>query len=101
MPTYLYKSRDATGKAVSGEAISGLDIAEAMLGVQVFHAGTALEDDRLVTAGGRVLNVCAVGEDMADALSRAYQAADEIHWPGKVVRQDIGRRVLEGLRERA
>jgi phosphoribosylamine--glycine ligase len=49
-----------------------------------------------VTAGGRVLNVCASGGGLRDALRRAYEAAAEIEWPAKRVRGDIGRRVLEG-----
>ncbi|HEV2845215.1 MAG TPA: phosphoribosylglycinamide synthetase C domain-containing protein, partial [Thermoanaerobaculia bacterium] len=63
--------------------------------VEVFHAGTDLRDGELVSAGGRVLSVCAVAPDLAGALERAYGAVAEIDWPGKVYRHDIGRRVLE------
>jgi len=63
--------------------------------VEIFHAATREEGDRILTAGGRVLNVCATAPHLADALKRAYAAAGEIHWPSKVLRRDIGRRVLE------
>ena len=84
------------GKPVTGEPIRGLDrVAAVHPGVEIFHAGTSLSDDgELVSAGGRVLSVCAVDADLAGALRKAYTAADEIDWPGKVYRRDIGRRVL-------
>lgn len=86
------------GNAVKGQPIRGLDAARAQEDVEVFHAGTARapDGDALVTAGGRVLSVCARGERLVDALKRAYAAAAVIEWPGKVFRRDIGRRVLEG-----
>jgi phosphoribosylamine---glycine ligase len=84
-------------KPISGDPIEGLGAAAERVGVEVFHAGTAMEGGRVVTAGGRVLNVCAVGADLSDALRTAYRAAGEIHWPNKVYRSDIGRRVLEGM----
>jgi phosphoribosylamine--glycine ligase len=83
------------GRPVTGEPIRGLERAEA-LGAEVFHAGTALgADGELVSAGGRVLSVCALGPDLLGALKRAYGAVAEIDWPGKVFRRDIGRRVLD------
>ncbi|HZF11079.1 MAG TPA: phosphoribosylamine--glycine ligase [Thermoanaerobaculia bacterium] len=82
------------GRPVQGEVIGGLDRAAALPGVQIFHAGTALVGDELVSAGGRVLNVCATGPDLAAALKRAYAAVAEVDWPGKVLRRDIGKRVL-------
>ena len=63
--------------------------------MEVFHAGTAERDGVLVTAGGRVLDVCATGSGLREALRRAYDAAAEIDWPAKRLRTDIGRRVLE------
>ena len=88
--------RGYPGKPVTGEPIAGLARAAALPGVQVFHAGTAFgSDGRVVSAGGRVLDVCATGADLAGALSRAYAAAAEIDWPSKVYRKDIGRRVLQ------
>jgi phosphoribosylamine---glycine ligase len=83
------------GKPVKGEPIAGVAAAEAHPGVTVFHAGTALRDGELVSAGGRVLNVCATGTELVDALRRAYAAAAEIDWPSKLFRRDIGRRVVE------
>ncbi len=88
-----------------GEPIRGLDEAGALPGVRIFHAGTALreaveaeEGPVLVSAGGRVLNVCALGADLSEALDRAYAAVETIDWQGKVWRADIGRRVLSGAR---
>ena len=64
--------------------------------VQVFHAGTKKRDDgTLVAAGGRVLNVCAYGADIAEARERAYEAIARIDWPGGFNRTDIGWRALE------
>ncbi|MGE5234545.1 MAG: phosphoribosylamine--glycine ligase [Acidobacteriota bacterium] len=82
-------------KPVKGEPISGIERAAALPNAWVFHAGTAIEDGRLVSSGGRVLNVCATGTNLREALRTAYVAAAEIQWPGKVLRHDIGRRVLE------
>lgn len=85
-------------KPVKGDAIRGIERARTHEGVEVFHAGTARDPqdgETLVTAGGRVLNVCARAPQLVDALRRAYAAAAEIDWPGKAFRRDIGRRVLE------
>ncbi|MEE8277541.1 MAG: phosphoribosylamine--glycine ligase, partial [Thermoanaerobaculia bacterium] len=87
-------SRGYPGEPVKGEAITGLTAGRQHEGVEVFHAGTALRDGQLVSSAGRVLNVCATGADLRDALKRAYGAAAEIDWPNKVLRRDIGRRVL-------
>jgi phosphoribosylamine--glycine ligase len=82
-------------KPVKGEPIEGLAEVAAMEGVEVFHAGTKKSGDQVVSAGGRVLNVCATGPQLRDALKRAYGAAARIHWPSKISRHDIGRRVIE------
>jgi phosphoribosylamine--glycine ligase len=83
------------GRLTLGERIGGLDRAAALPGAQIFHAGTALEEPaELVSAAGRVLDICATGADLAQALKRAYAAAAEVDWPGKVFRHDIGKRVL-------
>jgi phosphoribosylamine--glycine ligase len=83
------------GRPVEGEPIEGLERA-AQAGVEVFHAGTALDaDGRIVTAGGRVLSACALGPDLVGALKKAYGGAAEISWPSRVLRRDIGRRVLD------
>ena len=79
---------------VKGDAIGGLAEADSREAVKVFHAGTKLQDGRVVSAGGRVLNVCATGPRLQDALKRAYAAAGDIRWANKVLRRDIGRRVL-------
>jgi phosphoribosylamine--glycine ligase len=78
-----------------GETIEGLEAAAAVEGVEIFHAGTSAVDGRIVASGGRVLNVGATGPDLATALRSAYAAAAEISWPSKVMRADIGRRLLE------
>ena len=75
-----------------GDEITGLDGpdgADAVEGVDVIHAGTADRDGALVTAGGRVLAVTAVGDDVADARSRAYDAVGRIHFDGAQHRTDI------------
>jgi len=82
------------GRPLQGEPIRGLDRAAAVPGVEIFHAATSLMDGELVSAGGRVLSVCALAPDLAGALDRAYAAAGEIDWPGKVYRRDIGRALL-------
>jgi phosphoribosylamine--glycine ligase len=81
--------------AVKGEPIQGLADAAALEGVQVFHAGTAERDGEVVTAGGRVLNVCASGSNLREALRRAYAGVQRIDWPSKVFRRDIGRATVE------
>jgi phosphoribosylamine-glycine ligase len=63
-------------------------------GTQVFHAATALVEGRLVTAGGRVLSVCAHAPSLEEARQRAYRAVDQIHFEGMQARRDIGARAL-------
>lgn len=75
--------------------ITGLDEAAALPGVQVFHAGTRATPEGVVTAGGRVLAVSALGNDFADARTLAYAAADTIRFDGKQMRTDIARRAEE------
>ena len=82
-------------RPAKGEEITGLERAGALPGVEIFHAGTREEGEKILTAGGRVLDVCASAPQLADALKRAYLAAAEIEWPSKVMRLDVGRRVLE------
>ncbi len=72
-----------------GDEITGVAEAETVEGVDVIHAGTASQGDRLVTAGGRVLAVTAVGDDVADARSRAYDAVSRIRFDGAQHRTDI------------
>ncbi len=82
------------GKPKSGGVISGLD-ADLGTNVKVFHAGTRLgANGSIVTAGGRVLCVSALGDDLAQARDRAYAAARQIHFDGAFFRHDIGHRAL-------
>ncbi len=74
--------------------IGDLAAAAAVPGVQVFHAGTALLDGRLVSAGGRVLTVCATAASLPEARAAAYAAVDRIDWPDGFCRRDIGWRAL-------
>jgi phosphoribosylamine--glycine ligase len=78
-----------------GDAISGLDRAAAVEGVEVTHAGTAHSDGEIVTAGGRVLNVTGLGATAADARRRAYDAAELISFDGKQMRTDIAARAVD------
>ena len=77
----------------SGDAINGLD-APAPTGTKVFHAATRSVDGRVLTQGGRVLTVCALGDDVADARARAYAAVDRIEFDGGFCRRDIAWRAL-------
>jgi phosphoribosylamine--glycine ligase len=77
-----------------GDPISGLDDAGALPSVNVFHAGTARRDGSLVTAGGRVLGVQALGPDIRSAVARAYEAVGRIRFDGMQLRRDIGQRAL-------
>jgi len=77
-----------------GFEITGVDEADAMADVKVFHAGTATRGDRLVTSGGRVLGVTALGETIAAAQSRAYEAVAKIAWEGAYCRKDIASKAI-------
>ncbi|MBH2894446.1 phosphoribosylamine--glycine ligase [Serratia marcescens] len=77
----------------NGEVIQGLPQQESADG-KVFHAGTRLQGDDVVTSGGRVLCVTALGETVAQAQQRAYQLAEGIQWPGSFCRKDIGYRAI-------
>ncbi|HJR10696.1 MAG TPA: phosphoribosylamine--glycine ligase [Rhodanobacteraceae bacterium] len=82
------------GKPKSGDVISGLD-SDFDVDVKVFHAGTKLDHDgNVITAGGRVLCVCALGDDLSQARQRAYAAVERIHFDGAFYRNDIGHRAL-------
>jgi phosphoribosylamine--glycine ligase len=78
-----------------GDVIDGLDRAAELEGVEVTHAGTAICDGELVTAGGRVLNVTGLGPTAADARRRAYDAAELISFEGRQMRTDIAARAVE------
>jgi phosphoribosylamine--glycine ligase len=76
-----------------GDEIHGLD-SDFGADVKVFHAGTVLDGNKVVTSGGRVLCVCALGDNVADAQCRAYKAVDQISWNGMYCRRDIGHRAI-------
>ena len=78
----------------SGDEITGLP-AQEVEGEKVFHAGTALKDGKVLTQGGRVLCVTALGDTVADAQARAYRGARAIHWQNSFYRTDIGYRAIE------
>ena len=82
------------GSYAKGKAISGIAAAEALDGVTVFHAGTQIVDGELVTAGGRVLGVTALGSDLQSAQARAYEAVAKIQFEGATFRRDIGAKGL-------
>jgi phosphoribosylamine--glycine ligase len=84
------------GSYKKGFEITGIDAANALEGVRVYHAGTKLVDGRVVTNGGRVLNVTALGDSFQDARDKAYAACDLIDWDGKFMRRDIGARAMRG-----
>lgn len=79
-----------------GIEISGLTDGQ-LEGVTVYHAGTAILDDKLVTSGGRVLGVTALGRDLNDALEKSYNAVEKICFEGAHYRKDIGQRALKAL----
>jgi phosphoribosylamine--glycine ligase len=84
------------GHYEKGQVISGLDAVHGD-DVRVFHAGTRLQNGNIVTSGGRVLCVCALGDDVAAAQRRAYAAVDKISWKDVYYRRDIGHRAIARL----
>jgi phosphoribosylamine--glycine ligase len=87
-------SRGYPGHYEKGIRIKGLEAAGKVPGTVVFHAGTALKDGELVTDGGRVLGVTALGGDHREAAGRAYEAVEKISWEGAHYRKDIAWRAL-------
>ena len=85
-------ARGYPAEPARGGAIGGLEAAARVPNVQIFHAGTRLEDGRLIADGGRVLTVCATGPDLQAARGYAYAAIDAIDWPDGFCRRDIGAR---------
>jgi phosphoribosylamine--glycine ligase len=81
-----------------GMIITGIDDADAVEGVKVFHAGTAEKNGNIVTAGGRVLGVTARGKDIPQAIERAYEACALIKWEGAQYRTDIGAKARKFLK---
>jgi phosphoribosylamine--glycine ligase len=87
--TVILASAGYPGKYETGKVISGLDEATEVEGIQVFHAGTKIVNNQVVTAGGRVLAVTALGSTIAAARDRAYAAASHIQFEGCHYRRDI------------
>ena len=97
--TVVMAANGYPGPPEVGSEIKGLDAAGAVEGVEIFHAGTRRDGDRLLAHGGRVLNISASGATVAEAQARAYGAAARIDWPGGFYRRDIGWRAV--AREKA
>jgi phosphoribosylamine--glycine ligase len=91
-------SKGYPGDYEKGKVIEGLKEVSRMEGVFVFHAGTTLQDGRVMTNGGRVLGVTGLGEDIPRAIERAYQAVKKVSWDGVYYRTDIGQKALCWLR---
>jgi phosphoribosylamine--glycine ligase len=87
-------SKGYPGDYEKGKVIKGLKEVSRMEGAFVFHAGTALKEDQMITNGGRVLGVTGLGEDIPRAIEKAYQAVKKISWDGVHYRTDIGQRAL-------
>ncbi|AEB07870.1 phosphoribosylamine--glycine ligase [Coriobacterium glomerans PW2] len=98
--TVVLASAGYPGSYKTGKPISGIAAAEEIDGVTVFHAGTTRLGDRVVSSGGRVLAVTALGSTLSIARERAYAACEMIDFEGKVYRSDIGERALQGRSRR-
>ncbi len=88
-------SKGYPGKNRVGDVITGIDEADKMPDVKVFHSGTATQGNALVTAGGRVLAVTAIGDTLRDAQKKCYAAMEKINFDGMQFRRDIGHRALK------
>jgi phosphoribosylamine--glycine ligase len=92
--TVVLAAKGYPGKVETGSEIRDLDKAEEVVGVTIFHAGTAWSGERLVANGGRVLSVTATADSVAEAQRQAYRAVDLIDWPEGFCRRDIGWRAV-------
>ena len=92
--TVVMAANGYPGAYAKGTEIGGLAEAEACEAVEIFHAGTRRDGDRILANGGRVLDICALGRTVAEARTRAYAAVDKIVWPEGFCRRDIGERAL-------
>jgi len=88
--TVVMAANGYPGDHRKGSEIGGLEAAAAVDGVEIFHAGTRREGDRILANGGRVLDVCGCGPTVAAARARAYAAIERIRWPDGFCRRDIG-----------
>jgi phosphoribosylamine--glycine ligase len=92
--TVVMASKGYPGSYEKGHVITGLDEAAKLPGVTLFHAGTEQRGSDVLAVGGRVLNVTALGKDVAEAQARVYAAVQKIQWNGAFYRTDIGWRAL-------
>jgi phosphoribosylamine--glycine ligase len=92
--TVVMAAKGYPGEYKTGTLIEGLDAAAQVEGVEIFHAGTRRDGDHILANGGRVLNVCARGNSVAQAQQRAYAAIDKINWIDGFCRRDIGWRAV-------
>jgi phosphoribosylamine--glycine ligase len=97
--TVVMAAKGYPGDYAKGSVIAGLDAAEKIEGVEIFHAGTRKDDGRILANGGRVLDVTASGKTFAEARTRAYAAVDKVVWPEGFCRRDIGARAVEREKE--
>ena len=93
--TVVLAAKGYPGSYARGSVIEGLDEAAAIDGIEIFHAGTKAEGGKILANGGRVLNVCALGDTVRHAQARAYEAIAHIRWPAGFCRRDIGWRAVE------
>ncbi|HEU4659290.1 MAG TPA: phosphoribosylamine--glycine ligase [Pseudolabrys sp.] len=93
--TVVMAAKGYPGPYAKGTLIEGLDEAAQIEGVEIFHAGTRADDNRILSNGGRVLNICASGATVREAQQRAYAAVDRIKWKDGFCRRDIGWRAIE------
>jgi phosphoribosylamine--glycine ligase len=93
--TVVMAAKGYPGNYARGSAIEGLDEAAKVEGVEIFHAGTKTDGNRILANGGRVLNVSAIGKTVREAQARAYEAISRIRWPEGFYRHDIGWRAVE------
>jgi phosphoribosylamine--glycine ligase len=93
--TEVYAAQGYPDEPLTGSVIRGLASAQAVEGVEIFIAGAKQDEDgTLRAAGGRVLNITAIGDTLNDAVARAYHAVNLIDWPGGFCRRDIAWRAL-------
>jgi phosphoribosylamine--glycine ligase len=93
--TVVMAAKGYPGEYARGSVIEGLDDAARVEGVEIFHAGTKADGNRILANGGRVLNVSAIGKTVREAQARAYEAISRIRWPEGFYRHDIGWRAVE------
>jgi phosphoribosylamine---glycine ligase len=93
--TVVMAAKGYPGEYARGSVIEGLDDAAKVEGVEIFHAGTKADGNRILANGGRVLNVSAIGKTVREAQARAYEAISRIRWPEGFYRHDIGWRAVE------